>query len=151
MSSKMFLRYGWTAMTQIPEFTAHSRCFACGGLNTEGLGLIFEKVDNKVFCRTSLDSRFQSYDGIVHGGILASIADATMINLVHEEFGGRPLTGRLEIRYKASIHVGDEITVEASIVRAKIFIVWAYCRIAVGNRLCAEANATFKINQEIRS
>ena len=137
-------------MTQISEFTDHSRCFACGDLNTDGLGLIFEKANDKILCRTSLDSRFQSYDGIVHGGILASIADATMINLVRQQFKGRPLTGRLEIRYKASVHIGDEITVEASIVRSKCFIVWASCRMVVGNRLCAEANATFKINQEIK-
>ena len=137
-------------MSQISEFEAHSRCFACGGLNTNGLGLIFEKADNKVLCRTSLDSRFQSYDGIVHGGVLASIADATMINLVHREFGGRPLTGRLEIRYKTPVQIGDEITVEASILRTKRNIVWASCRIAVENRLCAIANATFIIAHEIK-
>jgi acyl-coenzyme A thioesterase PaaI-like protein len=150
LSRGILLQYGDNAMTRISGFTTHSRRFACGHLNTDGLELIFEKVNNKVLCRTSLDSKFQSYDEIVHGGILASIADATMINLVHEEFGGRPLTGRLEIRYKASVHIGDEITVEASIVRAKRFIVWAYCRIAIGDQLCAEAKATFKVNQELK-
>ena len=82
------MQYSRNAMTWISEFTEHNRCFACGGLNTDGLGLIFEKTDDKILCRTSLDSSFQSYDGIVHGGILASIADAAMINLVHQEFGG---------------------------------------------------------------
>jgi acyl-coenzyme A thioesterase PaaI-like protein len=137
-------------MSQISEFTAHNGCFACGSINPIGLRLIFEKTESRILCRTSLDSRFQSYDGIVHGGILASIADAAMTNLVHQEFSGRPLTGRLEIRYKASVHIGDEITVEASFVRAKRHIVKTSCRIAVGNRLCAEANATFKIEHEIK-
>ena len=136
-------------MTKISEFSAHNRCFACGGLNADGLGLVFEKADGKVLCRTRLDSRFQSYDGIVHGGILASIADAAMVNLVHLEFGGRPVTGRLEMRYKASVYIGDKITVEAAVLRAKRHIVWASCRIAVGNRLCSEAHATFKIDQNI--
>lgn len=144
------MQYGGSAMNQISEFEAHSRCFACGGLNTDGLGLIFEKVDNKILCQTSLDSRFQSYDGIIHGGVLASIADAAMTNLVHREFRGRPLTGRLEIRYKTSVHIGDEITAEASILQTKCHIVWASCRIDVGNRLCAIANATFTIAHDIK-
>lgn len=137
-------------MNQFSEFKSHSRCFACGGLNTDGLGLIFERTDNKVVCRTSLDSRFQSYDGIVHGGILASIADATMINLVYQEFGGRPMTGRLEMRYKASVNIGEEIAVEASILRARHQVVWASCRIEVENRPCAVASATFTIVHDIK-
>jgi len=138
-------------MTQISKFSAHDRCFVCGGLNTDGLGLIFEKADGKIVCRTNLDSRFQSYVGIVHGGILASIADATMVNFVHQEFGGRPLTCSLEMRYRAPVHVGDEIAAEAVLRRMKHPIVWASCRITVRNRLCAEATAAFKIDHETLS
>jgi uncharacterized protein (TIGR00369 family) len=136
-------------MTKNARFGEHDKCFACGGLSAEGLGLVFERAEDKIRCRTRIDSRFQSYDGIVHGGILASIADAAMVNLAFQQFGGKPLTGSLEVRYRAPANVGEEISVEASILRTRSRIIWAVCRITVENRLCAEANAVLKLNNAI--
>ena len=150
MSRRKYSQSGGKAITWMSGFTAHDRCFVCGASNADGLRLIFEKTEMKILCRTNLDSRFQGYDGIVHGGTLASIADATMVNLVYQECGGQPRTCRLEMCYRVPVHIGDEIMVEASILRSKRHIVWVSCLIAVGNRLCTEANAVFKIEQEIK-
>jgi uncharacterized protein (TIGR00369 family) len=108
--------------------------------------LVFETAGDGIRCRTTLDSKYQSYDGIVHGGILASIADAAMVHLVYRQHGGRPLTCRLNVRYRASITVGDEIVAEAVVLKRKCRMVWASCTITVGGRLCAEATAAFKID-----
>jgi len=138
-------------MDQISHFPSHDACFACGRLKKDGLALVFEAVQDRIYCRTTLDSKYQSYDGIIHGGILASIADATMVNLVYRQCGGRPLTCSLEMRYRAPVHVGDQIVAEAGLLRTKHRIVWASCRITVEDRLCAEATAAFKIDHEILS
>jgi acyl-coenzyme A thioesterase PaaI-like protein len=89
-------------MNQVSIIPSHKACFVCGRLNVNGLGLIFETAGDRIRCRTTLDSKYQSYDGIVHGGILASIADATMVNLVYRQHGGRPLTCKLMCRFSQS-------------------------------------------------
>jgi len=136
-------------MDQISQFPSHDACFACGRLKKDGLALVFEAARDGICCRTMLDSKYQSYDGIVHGGILASIADATMVNLVYQRYGGRPLTCNLELRYRAAVHVGDQIVAEAVLLRTKHRIAWASCRITAGDRLCIEAKAAFKIEHEL--
>jgi uncharacterized protein (TIGR00369 family) len=135
-------------MKQVSNIPSHTACFACGPLNEAGLGLVFETVGDMIYCRTNLDSKYQSYDGIVHGGILASIADAAMVSLVYHQYGGRPLTCSLEMRYHAVVHIGDEIAAEAVLLRMRHRIAWAACRIVVGNRLCTEATAAFKIERD---
>lgn len=138
-------------MDETSYFPSHDACFACGRSKKDGLALVFEAAQDRIYCRTTLDSKFQSYDGIIHGGILASIADATMVNLVYRRYGGRPLTCSLEMRYRASVHVGDQIVAEAVLLKMKHRIVWASCRITVEDRLCVEATAAFKIDHEILS
>ena len=133
-------------MNQASVIPTHGACFACGRQNETGLGLVFKTVGDRIRCRTTLDSKYQGYDGIVHGGILASIADAAMVNLVYRRHGGRPLTCTLEMRYRATITVGEEITATAVLLKRKHRIVWALCRITVGDRLCAEATGAFKID-----
>ncbi len=133
-------------MANSPDIQSHGGCFACSPRNSYGLKLSFVDTPTALLCRVILDAKFQSYDGIVHGGILASIADATMVNLVHREFGGQPLTCALEMRYRHSIRIGEEVVAEASVICAKHQMVWAQCLISVTNRICVEARAAFKIN-----
>jgi uncharacterized protein (TIGR00369 family) len=129
-------------------FPSHRACFACGDSNPGGLGLVFEGENGRVQCRTRLDARYQSYNGLVHGGILAAIADSAMVNLVYRERGGRPLTGSLFVKYKASVHVDEELLVEARIVRSRHSTIWASCEILTGDRLCVAAEAAFRMNHE---
>ncbi len=127
------------------EFRSHDNCFACSQHNPDGLGLTMEDVEGAVVCRTRVSERFQSYDGIVHGGILASIADATMVHLARTRFGGRPMTCHLDIRYRKSVEIGEELEARASMVKSRGDFVWAVCRISVGNELCVEAEASLKL------
>jgi uncharacterized protein (TIGR00369 family) len=135
-------------MKQVSNIPSHNACFACGRLNQDGLALVFEPAGDGICCHTTIDSKYQSYDGIVHGGILASIVDAAMVNLVYQRYGGRPLTCSLELRYRASVRVGDQMVAEAGLLRTKQRIVWASCQINVSDRLCVEATAAFKIDRD---
>jgi len=134
-------------MNQVSMIPSHDACFACGRLNDVGLGLVLETVGDRICCRTTLDSKYQGYDGIVHGGIVASIADAAMVHLVYRQHGDRPLTCSLNVRYRASVRVGDEVVASATILRSRHGIVWASCTIAVGCRLCAKASGTFAVQR----
>jgi acyl-coenzyme A thioesterase PaaI-like protein len=126
-------------------FPEHDRCFVCGSANAVGLHLTFERSADRVRCRARIDERFQSYEGMVHGGILAAITDAAMVHLVRGGDDVRPLTCRLEIRYRGPVFVGEDVEAEARFSQTRLGIARAACTLTVGDRLCVEATASFRL------
>ncbi|PWB74629.1 hypothetical protein C3F09_03720 [candidate division GN15 bacterium] len=135
-------------MTQSAEFILHRGCFACGRHAADGLGLEFKQNGQSLCCSVTLDSKFQSYGGIIHGGILATVADAAMVNLVFRRYGGSPVTGSLNIRYRHPVRANKKIVVIASVRRARLGSVWTVCRIMAGDTLCVDAEAIFRIRSD---
>ena len=135
-------------MTQLMEFVSHRACFACGRQTADGLGLEFIEDGENLFCSVTLDSRFQSYCGTVHGGILATIADAAMANLVFRRYGGSPVTGNLNIRYRYPVRVNEQIVVKAFVSRGKLGSIWTGCQIVAGDKLCVDAEAVFRMRSD---
>jgi acyl-CoA thioesterase FadM len=68
-----------------------------------------------------------------------------MLNLVHRRFGGFPLTGRLEMRYKTRIKIGQTIVAEARISSTTRKTVWAECEMRSGGHVCTTGRAMFII------
>jgi uncharacterized protein (TIGR00369 family) len=132
-------------MSDIVIVPSHEGCFTCGPDSSNGLRLAIEHAEETAHCELTLGERFQSYNGTVHGGIIASIADSLMLNLVHRRFGGYPLTGRLEMRYKRRIKVGQTIVAEARISSTTRKTVWADCEVRSGGQICSTGRAMFVI------
>ena len=59
------------------EFAPH-QCFACGTLNTSGMGLMLHVEPGRSRVELTLEPRFQGWDGIAHGGIVCTILDEVM-------------------------------------------------------------------------
>jgi uncharacterized protein (TIGR00369 family) len=91
----------------------HSTCFACGSGNKHGLQLKFKDSPNGSTCAISIPSHFQSYEGVVHGGIIATMLDAAMVHSLQGKCGINPLTCRLEVRYLRSVTPGERLTINA--------------------------------------
>ena len=101
---------------------APHHCFACGTLNTTGMGLILHVERGRSWVEWTLEPRFQGWDGIAHGGILATILDEVMAwALVGEDNWG--LTARLSIDFKRPVRVGQAIRAEGWITRSRRRIV----------------------------
>lgn len=81
-------------------------CFGCSPANPAGLRLEFTEEDDALATQFLLDSHYESYPGVVHGGILALIADETMGNLVVLRLGVPALTTSLRTRYVGIVSVG---------------------------------------------
>jgi uncharacterized protein (TIGR00369 family) len=98
------------------ENSLHRNCFACGSNNGMGLGLKFYKhEDGTVIGSFFADPKFESYSGIIHGGIIATLLDSVMTHcLLMQNIPA--LTGRLSIKYSTPIQTGTVVKLEARII-----------------------------------
>jgi uncharacterized protein (TIGR00369 family) len=99
------------------ELAAH-RCFACGDLNVRGIRMPLHMEPDRAWSDLTLDPTFQGWEGIAHGGIVATLLDEAMAwaTASREMFG---FTARMTIEYRRPVPVGVPIRVEGRIVDAK--------------------------------
>lgn len=120
-------------MTAVPdEPTARERfdqqpsarwCFVCGVENPCGLRIRFLNDGfQRVLARVTLDEPYQSYPGIAHGGILATILDETMGRALLAERDSEDIgrarfmfTARLETRFRKPVPLGQEFLVRGRV------------------------------------
>ncbi|MCC3332796.1 PaaI family thioesterase [Nocardia abscessus] len=69
------VRVPWSV---IPDY----RCFGCSPHNTTGLRLRFTPHPDGLQARFRLGREFESYPGVVHGGLIGVICDEVMGNLI---------------------------------------------------------------------
>jgi acyl-coenzyme A thioesterase PaaI-like protein len=82
-------------------------CFGCSPGNPVGLHLAFEPyADDGVRTRFTLNRQYESYPGIVHGGIVSVICDETMGNLIVARRGHPGLTVSMRQRFIAPVATG---------------------------------------------
>jgi acyl-coenzyme A thioesterase PaaI-like protein len=103
------------------EIAPH-HCFACGTLNEDGMRLDLHVERGRSWTVLTYEERFQGWDGIAHGGILATILDEVMAwALVGEDSWG--LTARLAIDFKRPVSVGQALRADGWITRSRRRIV----------------------------
>ena len=94
-------------------------CFVCGVENPAGLHLHFyDNGVDEVTCDFTVSPKYQSYPGIVHGGVIASILD---------EAGGRTaaiddhnrffVTASLQIRYRKPVPLATPLRAVGKLVK----------------------------------
>jgi uncharacterized protein (TIGR00369 family) len=113
-----------------------NHCFGCGPDNPAGLRLTFEAgPDGTVRGACAIPERFQGYQGVVHGGILATLLDEAMAHAVLRATAGNAATAQLEVRYRRPARVGETLRLEASVTRI------SGRRIHAQGRICGEDGA----------
>jgi uncharacterized protein (TIGR00369 family) len=129
---------------------APHNCFACGTLNTHGLQLALHAANDACWTELVLDRRFEGWQGIAHGGIVATILDEVMAwALVEHDLWG--LTARMQVEFKKPVPIGAPIRGEGRVLTARRRIVEAEgaLRDAAGSIL-ATATATYVAASEDR-
>jgi uncharacterized protein (TIGR00369 family) len=124
------------------ELTRAGKCFVCGENNPSGVQALFRSNGDLLcsFCRVSLGERFQGWEGIVHGGIIASLLDEACI---YAAFGleGLAVTADLRLRYLKPVPCGYEVTLFGEVVKHRKHIVHTRSRLVFDGEICAEAEA----------
>jgi uncharacterized protein (TIGR00369 family) len=124
--------------------TVMTGCFACGA-GTPGLRLQFSPgLDDpdSVFSQVVISPMFESYPGVVHGGIVATLLDAAMTHCLFAK-GIRAMTASLNIRYRHPLFSGSHATVQAILVSAKHPVYELKASIRQENKVMSSATARF--------
>lgn len=95
------------------EPLANNPCFGCGGANTRGMRLVFDRDDarQRISGRFRIGPEYQGGTGFLHGGIIATILDEVM-SKVNQFSDVRAVTAELTVEYLKPIRVEEEILVE---------------------------------------
>lgn len=131
-------------------FEPHN-CFACGKLNRDGLQLALHVDGVRCWTSLSIPSRFQGWDEIAHGGIVATILDEVMAwSLVdHDNWG---LTARMTVEYKRPVPLDESISAEGWVTEARRRLITTAGQItsASTGEILATAEATYVAAPEAR-
>jgi acyl-coenzyme A thioesterase PaaI-like protein len=97
------------------EFEPH-HCFACGELNAHGMQLDLHTSPEGSWTETVLDSAFQGWEAVAHGGIVCTILDEVMAWAVIGQ-GTWGVTARLNVAFRKPIPIGTSIRAEGWVVQ----------------------------------
>lgn len=96
-------------------------CFICGRKNPHGLYMTFyDNGENKVFSEYMVSEDYQSYPGIVHGGIVAAMLDEVVgrVSMIgdHHHF---MMSVKLEVKYRHPVPTNTPLQVIGRIVKLR--------------------------------
>jgi acyl-coenzyme A thioesterase PaaI-like protein len=98
---------------------AHDACWVCGAGQSEGLHLSFvSDTDGSVSTQFDCPERYAGYEGVLHGGMVATLLDAAMTHCLfaRNETG---MTADLHIRFRSAVQIGIPATIRAWQVRTR--------------------------------
>lgn len=101
-----------------PVVQANSNCFACGRQNSSGLHLTFEYGPKGVEATWFPSEACESFQGTVHGGIIATVLDEAMSNAIMTR-GWQAFTVSLNIRFHSRTCPGERLAVHGWIVERR--------------------------------
>lgn len=119
-------------------------CFACGELNEHGLHLVLHTDEGRCWTDLSLDPRFQGWDGIAHGGIVATILDEVMAwALIDRDAWG--VTAKMDVAFRRPVPLGTPIRGEGWVLETRRRLLTTEGRIvdAETGTVMATATATY--------
>lgn len=93
-------------------------CFVCGEENPNGLHLAFQAENQRTSATWTASAQWQSYKGIIHGGIISSVLDEAMSKAIISG-GDEAFTADLRIRFRKKVCVGDIVLVNGWVVSAE--------------------------------
>lgn len=109
----------WSKSRRAIQVQMQDRCFACGPEHPYGLRLVFSKdPDGGQVAEWVPTSTLEGFQGIIHGGIVATVLDEAMSHAVIHT-SGPALTVHLEVRLRRSVHPGERLRVRGWVVERR--------------------------------
>lgn len=130
-------------LQKIDKVKSHQFCMLCGTQPSFGLKLDFyNDLQQNVWAQAKGSIHQQGYQGILHGGFLASLLDAGMCQAVFNQ-GIEAVTGDMKIRYLAEIPLNANVIIRAKIKSHCLTLYKVEAEIYVEQQLMAKSEARF--------
>jgi acyl-coenzyme A thioesterase PaaI-like protein len=121
----------------------HQRCFTHIAKSAGGFGMEFHlQPDASVRADWTCPDGYESYEGVLHGGIQATLMDSAMVQVL---FARRVVarTGEMKVRFRNSVSPKKPITVTASLELAHPPLFKMRAAVIQDGKVCAECEAKF--------
>lgn len=112
-----FLETGVATMLQeqCAAPSLNSGCVVCGQENLYGLQLCFKVVDNASVAQWMASDGWESFRGVIHGGIICAVLDEAMSQAIISA-GYTALTAEIRVRFRNKVSVNDNLCVRGWIL-----------------------------------
>jgi len=121
------------------ELKDDAHCFVCGKSNVNGLQLNWTTNGAATEAEFFPLKSHQGWQGLVHGGILATVLDEAMTRLAWERFGGA-VTAEITVRYFNPARIGEKLLIRGEVGEMKSRLIPTKAEIRNGGgRLIATA------------
>jgi acyl-coenzyme A thioesterase PaaI-like protein len=96
----------------------HDGCFACGTLSDLGLQVSFHcHAPGEVTAKWLPEEHCRSYEGRLHGGLVATLLDAAMVHALFS-LGKEGVTASMNLRYHLPVVLDAPVELEARRIRS---------------------------------
>ena len=110
---------------------------------------IYEKTtDNAVVLGLYLREAHTNRRGLIHGGVIAALADKAMGHSCGYKMGAAQyslVTVSLSLDYIASANIGQWLTVESDVIKTGKTLCFAQCLVKADGEVIARGNASFRV------
>ncbi len=96
----------------------NTACVVCGTRNPIGLQLRFHSSFDGAIAPWIPTARWESFEGIVHGGIISAVLDEAMSHAIIAR-GWEALTAELRVRFRERVSPGDRLHVRGWVVERR--------------------------------
>jgi uncharacterized protein (TIGR00369 family) len=134
-------------MSKLPGYR---QCFFCSKEEPTGVKLTLRYQENTVICDFTLERRFQGFNGIAHGGIVAGILDELMWWTIAIETRKASMTRKIEVELLQPVICGKHYTAKGKLLKHGHNTFWVSCTIEDDEgKAAAKGTAVFKLAKDI--
>ena len=128
----------------------HAHCVACGSTNEHAPRLRFvASPQGGVTTSFQPNTGDEGYNGILHGGVIATLLDAAMTNCLFAQ-GHCGFTADLHVRYRHPVTSGEPCALRAWIERSSSPLFTLRAELRQANQLRVTATGKFMIKKAVR-
>ena len=128
---------------------ADDGCFVCGRENPVGLHVDFvvDSDNNRASASLKIGSNFQGWQGVVHGGIIATLLDEVAIYACRA-LSHTAVTAGITVKYKKPVRTDCLLTLQAEVVSVKRRIALVTSQLMIESELMAVAEVKVMLLNE---
>jgi uncharacterized protein (TIGR00369 family) len=122
------------------ELKDNQRCYVCGKDNPAGFHVQFtiDHTTRTITGRFTPRREHEGWEGIVHGGVIATLLDEAMVKLA-AHLGIHAVSAEITVKFKAPAAPGTELVVTGKIVKESNRLIEAEANVHIGPVVVAEA------------